>query len=1177
MNAVMDLTARAVSFITLIQDTVLNGALHLDQDKNKLDIKEVLSENFPVAFEKYRKASSAICQEKFKVRAIELVWISKKEPDEKKVVEYTLTTCNTLVHWIYTNKILETETLKTCGSFPTPYIWREAIIEYLYAEKQERIHLSTALQYLPIQIVLALGGGRFNVRNQRILQLWKISDEDINKLLTTSEINAPAKPPHFTVDNAEHLLIDETRLLNELMAQEAPLSFELIFKCELEEINRSRQLRHHERCISHATESITEAVNEPKTDNPFVKAKEMNLYALAFSGGGIRSATFNLGILQGFAKKGLINKFDYLSTVSGGGYIGSWLAAWISREGSVTKVNDRLNPEKSPDPFGEELWPIRWLRMFSNYFSPQSSIMSVDSWTIGVTWLRNMLLNQLIILLLLLSLFLTVRILFEVWIDGHIWTAGTTEDHLLIWTIIFLIPVSFLAGAGMQSYHRERFPPVSIRRQESVKVSNVLLLICLVAAFVLSSTLYYHIPIGKDVVRYSFLEKMMLLKYHSLVIFFSLSLIALYGRYDTCLRAHKISLSSTMFNIVVTAAISAIIGVFCLAWGWEILELIKQRSVGHEAKDGINIYNAIAFIVGLPMLVLILGIVVVSRMALLGRYFPDERREWWGRIGGSVNRVTFIFILLAGSSLIGYRLASDVYKNVAPTIVTAGGWLALVGAAVKSAFNSSSSGKEKPSGALATVQELLSKAGPYIFVLGLLVFLPALLPPILSIKEKFLNGIGLSSLNTTLRTGIFTALILTGSYLLARRLGVNEFSMHHFYRNRLVRAYLGATRRHVERQSTSNPFTDFDMWDDLKISKLQNQYGYYGPYLLLNTALNASQVSQLDRQDRKAESFIFSPLFCGFDFSMSRAADNINMKSYDYGFRKTENFAYKDGGPGIGTAMAISGAAINPNQGYHSSTATAFLLTVFNVQMGWWIGNPRKSAYKYADPRSGLAYIIQNLTGKTNTRKNFVSLSDGGHFDNMGLYELVRRRVPFIILGDAEQDDQFTCEGLANAIRRCRIDFGTEISINTDKITKRNERNFSEENYSIGSIKYAGDPEPTGVLLYIKSSITDKVSVDVREYALKNKSFPHQTTGDQFFDEEQFESYRRLGMSIADLAMNDNKVLEALKLMGHTSSLAVKEEKVNGFSKLWEQGSKFFKAYILMENEKDKGETPPSV
>src|SRR5690606_36600247 len=110
--------------------------------------------------------------------------------------------------------------------------------------------------------------------------------------------------------------------------------------------------------------------------------------------------------------------------------------------------------------------------------------------------------------------------------------------------------------------------------------------------------------------------------------------------------------------------------------------------------------------------------------------------------------------------------------------------------------------------------------------------------------------------------------------VLAWRIGVNEFSMHHFYKNRLVRAYLGGTRSRIERKVSSSPFTGFDSLDDLPLSSLTHDDRYYGPYPIINTALNASRVTNLDRQDRKAESFVFSPLYCGFDVSPTRSAAN---------------------------------------------------------------------------------------------------------------------------------------------------------------------------------------------------------------------------------------------------------------------------------------------------------------
>jgi hypothetical protein len=535
--------------------------------------------------------------------------------------------------------------------------------------------------------------------------------------------------------------------------------------------------------------------------------------------------------------------------------------------------------------------------------------------------------------------------------------------------------------------------------------------------------------------------------------------------------------------------------------------------------------QALGFSAGLSIILLVFGVTVVSRMALLGKYFPDERREWWGRMGAVINRVAFIWILIAAATYLLRDVLNPLLSNwKAPA--TLGGWMALVGGTVKAAFSSTTSGKESSKGFQAIALNILSKAGPYLFVLGLLVFLPALVEPLIR-KPIFPPAI---EARIWLKAIILAIIFFVPGFYLSWRLGVNEFSMHHFYRNRLVRAYLGATRRKSSREKTANPFTGFDRYDDEKLSVFTHDQGYHGPYIILNTALNATQVSDLSRQDRKAESFIFSPLYCGFDFSKVRSAVNSISKSYDYGFRPTGLYAYpNDGGPGIGTAMAISGAAVNPNQGYHSSAGTAFLLTVFNVQMGWWIGNPRKWRWQQSDPDFGLGYIIYNLIGQTNTRNEFLCLSDGGHFDNMGLYEMVRRRCSFIILGDGEQDENFTCEGFANAIRRCRIDFGAEIRIDIDNIVKR-ENHYSKQHYAIGTIKYSGDKKPTGTLVYIKTSITGNEPVDVTEYASKYPTFPHQTTADQFFDEEQFESYRKLGVHIADTVLEDEKLVAALGL-----------------------------------------------
>ena len=141
---------------------------------------------------------------------------------------------------------------------------------------------------------------------------------------------------------------------------------------------------------------------DPINGQPYLWAREKNLQGICFSGGGIRSATLNLGILQGLAKGGMLDRFDYLSSVSGGGYIHEWFAAWVKREG-YREVVKQLKPlPESGKPCHPE--PIRWLRRYSNYLTPQKGLLTGDMWVAAAIWLRNTFLNQLILISILFLL-----------------------------------------------------------------------------------------------------------------------------------------------------------------------------------------------------------------------------------------------------------------------------------------------------------------------------------------------------------------------------------------------------------------------------------------------------------------------------------------------------------------------------------------------------------------------------------------------------------------------------------------------------------------------------------------------------------------------------------------------------------------------------------------------------
>ena len=167
------------------------------------------------------------------------------------------------------------------------------------------------------------------------------------------------------------------------------------------------------------------------------------------------------------------------------------------------------------------------------------------------------------------------------------------------------------------------------------------------------------------------------------------------------------------------------------------------------------------------------------------------------------------------------------------------------------------------------------------------------------------------------------------------------------------------------------------------------------------------------------------------------------------------------------------------------------------------------------------------MLGSTDDTNEYVYLSDGGHFENLGLYEMVLRRNRFIVVSDAGCDETCSLEDLGNAIRKIRIDLGIPIDFTGEfPIRARSsDRSAPEGRYwAFGRIRYAAvdavpgdDPdEVDGVLLYVKPGVYGNEPRDVFNYAAAVAAFPHESTADQFFSESQFESYRALGSHVME-------------------------------------------------------------
>src|SRR5437899_9725709 len=202
----------------------------------------------------------------------------------------------------------------------------------------------------------------------------------------------------------------------------------------------------------------------------------------------------------------------------------------------------------------------------------------------------------------------------------------------------------------------------------------------------------------------------------------------------------------------------------------------------------------------------------------------------------------------------------------------------------------------------------------------------------------------------------------------------------------------------------------------MRMSEMWSEEKFGGKLLpVINIALNLVGGSNLAWQERKAESFTVTPLHCG---------------SYPVGYRKThvapdQSYGSRDG-ISLGSAVTISGAAASPNMGHHSSPLVTLILTLFNVRLGAWLGNPGSAGdatFQLGYPSFSVGPMIAEAFGLTNDKSPYVYLSDGGHFENLGLYEMVLRRWHFIVVSDAGSDHEGSFPDPGESVRDMRVDF----------------------------------------------------------------------------------------------------------------------------------------------------------
>ena len=929
---------------------------------------------------------------------------------------------------------------------------------------------------------------------------------------------------------------------------EKPVPFETVFAAELVAIKKSRLARG----ATLSTDSATAA--DPST-----------LLGLAFSGGGIRSATFNLGILQALAKKRMLSRFDYVSTVSGGGYIGSWLAALTQR---LTSNDHPRKFEKVEKALGEHTYEvgrpaeepaIRWLRNYADYLTPQAGLLSGDTGAMFGTWLRNVILNLIVVVLFLLGATLVPSLLVLLTRD---WVMTGPEVSFSVGMLLLTLATVFM-GLSMVD-----FVPWEKNRQENWFRRNGAQLGVMLpyygAAWLLNASIWAWPEMRQTKLWWWWVGGAVLYTLIWTVTFLlSQTCKNKKEREDRFTKEKELEKGgktsrSEKRQWVVSWDWMVFSAVFSGAWGG-LLFYGYSWALGHIPVNPATVWSVTIF--GTVTFMLLMEYIAVIQLGLLGVDCLDLVREWWARAGGQLIQTMGVWLVVFGIVVFG---PLGVRILLTKSMVGLGGgliaWLISNFGGVMAGKSAKTGGEIKSTSAVMKavneshstswwssprVLEFVAKAAPYVFALGLLILLSTAAHILMGL---FLDGGDIAVVTKTLwlrrnlwpetttaeicrsywliQSGgmlskIFAAAaaLVAFSAILSARIDINDFSLHHFYRNRLVRCYLGASRL---RERKPQSFTGFDPNDDLPLQDLRRDYP--GPYPILNASLNATQGGELGFQERKAKSFTFTPLFCGYDLAArlieASTAGNSGGAYMDTSLGRKDKFG-SDRGISLGTAMAISGAAASPNMGHYTSPAAAFFMTLFDVRLGWWIGNPRhREKWRRAGPSPALAYLLKELVAQSDEESNYVYLSDGGHFENLAIYELIKRRCRFIMVCDSGADRGYGCGDLMEAIEKCKTDFGVDIKISVSEIKPAKDQCVSSKTYTVGTIRYGPGGNDRGVLVYVKSSlpaddpkapVESRLAAGVRSYAEAHQDFPHQSTADQWFDEVQFEAYRALG------------------------------------------------------------------
>lgn len=710
-------------------------------------------------------------------------------------------------------------------------------------------------------------------------------------------------------------------------------------------------------------------------------------YGLALSGGGIRSATFSLGVVRALAKQGKLNRYDYLSTVSGGGYLGGML-------GRLYQTNP---PKKVQSALGNDnTILLAWLRNNGRYLTPAG-------WhdiSLALTQILRSFFSALLLVTLLCVLVSGVAIGSEGWVNY----ADLTQ---VMWLIA--VPLSCCGWLSLFYWLNTR---------------HVLARLVIAACIGTTAVAYQHY-LTQDYPD---------LIYVAYVLFIGCSLFLL--------RLVSGGKNLADFRLRLTTAT-----LYCLGIALFVIALWGINRTGNYLNTHAS---TLSLMLTAPSLVLLLRLLreiklVTKALAAISARGPKHQ-----------------FSLMQAANILGLIL-------LVTTLVT------------------------------VCAAEMRLVSTPLLWLDTRNHYLPPHFAFHCSLAILFL----------------FALLCCTPMMISF----LNQSSLHHLYRARLERAWLSVANvkspSHPEARFSRNPLEnkrsgDLDNNNIAKVTECMagddidfRQYApqaNQGPIHLITCCINQT----ID--DRSGN----------YNADRKGIALTLNGPSIEIGTQYPVPACYPKGTT-LSQWIAVSGAAFASGMGSRTQPGTAFLLFLTGGRLGYWSSNliqPRKFWL------SGVELFFEMFARFPGLNNSYWYLSDGGHFENTAVYPLLKRRVDHIVVTDCGADPDYIFDDLENLVRKAKIDMAIDI-----KIVAGNNLKFATQTQIKSktpcapllkaTISYPasnGLPAKTGELIIVKPHLLKGLDLATACYADRHTDFPQQTTGDQFFDEEQWEAYHQLGL-----------------------------------------------------------------